>query len=287
MSVLFCDTNCEVWYTEAKELGLDHVIRMPYTLDGKEYYYDLGEKTDFRHFYDRLRAKADAKTSALNKADYIEYFEPVFAAGEDILYLSFSSKLSGTFEFMDQAVAELKEKYPGRKFTRFDTKSISVGAGISVYYAAKMKQEGRSDEEILAFLKTFITEIGCYFAVDDLNHLKRGGRLSPTTAAFGTLLGIKPILTVNEEGALLPLSKVRGRRSAINALFEFYRERVAHDGMDVWIVGADCEEDLDKLCEMVKGFTPDRRIHRQIVGPVIASHCGPDTLGIIFHSKKN
>ena len=286
MSVLFCDTNCEIWYTEAKELGLDHVIRMPYTLDGKEYYYDLGEHTDFRFFYDRLRARADAKTSALNKADYLEYFEPVFAAGEDILYLSFSGKLSGTFEFMDQAVAELKEKYPGRKFTRFDTKNISVGAGISVYYAARMKQEGKSDEEILAFLQEFAPEVGCYFAVDDLNHLKRGGRISPTAAFLGTMVGVKPILTVNGEGALLPMAKARGRKKAIDALFDLYRSGAADDGRDVWIVGADCEEDLDKLCGMVHDLTPERRIHRQIVGPVIASHCGPAPLGILFHRKK-
>lgn len=283
MSVLFCDSNCELWYDQAKELGLQ-VIRMPYTIDGKEYYYDLGEATDFADFYLQLRNKKDAKTSALNQQDYLDYFEPWFAKGEDILYLSFSHKMSATFDSMDRAVEELLRKYPERKFTCFNTNNISNGAGIQVYYAAKLKKEGKSDEEIIAFLNDFTHHVGVYFAVDDLNHLKRGGRISATSAVVGTLVGIKPILTV-QDGSLVNIAKIRGRKRAIMALFDLYRENVSDSGYDVWVVGADCDADTQLLTELVNEFAPNTTVHRQIVGPVIASHCGPDTIGIIYHSK--
>ena len=125
MSILFCDTNCELWYDKAEALGLQ-VIKMPYTLDGKEYYYDLGKHTDFRHFYDRMRQKSMPTTAALNTYDYIDYFEPFLSKGEDIFYITFSHQLSGTFEFMDKAIAELKEKYPRRPAMLDELNSLSV-----------------------------------------------------------------------------------------------------------------------------------------------------------------
>ena len=118
MYQLFCDTNCELWHTTAKELGL-RVIRMPYVLDGKEYYYDLGEATDFAHFYRRMREGAVPTTSAINEQDYIDYFEPVLQEGQDIYYITFSHKMSATFQSMDRAIAGLLQKYPGRQIRTF------------------------------------------------------------------------------------------------------------------------------------------------------------------------
>ena len=127
MYQLFCDSNCELWHTVAAEYGLK-IIRMPYVLDGVEYYYDLGEKTDFKHFYERMRAGAVPTTSAINEQNYIDYFEPVLQEGKDIYYITFSHKLSATFESMDRAIAALKEKYPDRVIRTFDTKAISLGS---------------------------------------------------------------------------------------------------------------------------------------------------------------
>ena len=141
MYQLFCDSNCELWHTTIKELGLN-VIRMPYVLDGQEYFYDMGEATDFDHFYKRMREGAVPTTSAINEQDYIDYFEPILKAGDDIFYITFSHKLSATFESMDRAIATLKERYPERTVRTFDTKSISLGAGFQVYYAAKKYKEG-------------------------------------------------------------------------------------------------------------------------------------------------
>lgn len=144
MYQLFCDSNCELWHTEAKALGL-RVIRMPYVLDGEEFYYDLGENTDFKHFYDRMRAGAVPTTSAINEQNYIDYFEPVLREGQDIYYITFSHKLSATFESMDRAVAALKEKYPDREIRTFDTKSISLGRGLSGAPRRRKVQRGRHD----------------------------------------------------------------------------------------------------------------------------------------------
>ena len=282
MSVLLCDSNCELWYTRAEELGLDY-ISMPYYVEEKEYRYDLGKNTDFRAFYDAVRGGAVPKTQALNPEDYKEILTPYFEKGEDVLYVSFSHKMSGTFNYLDVALRELKEKYPERKCTVFNTNGISLGAGIQVEQAALMKKAGASDEEILAFLKEFTDRVAVYFVVDDLMHLKRGGRLSGFAAVAGTLLSLKPVLTFNEEGGLSVLSKVGGRKKAISTLAAHVVEELRDaDKYSVYIVDADCKEDGDRLRDLILEKRPEAQIVRQIVGPVIGSHCGPGTLGVIF-----
>lgn len=284
MSILFCDSNCELWFDKAEALGIE-VIKMPYTLDGKEYYYDLGKETDFRHFYDRMRAKSMPTTAALNSLNYIDYFEPFLIKGQDIFYITFSHQLSGTFEFMDQAIKELKGKYPKRKITVFDTNSISMGAGIQVYYAAKLWKKGASDEELLNFLQEFTKHIATYFAVDDLFHLKRGGRLSGAAATVGTFLGVKPILKINDSGKLAPEFKVKGTKMVIAKLSSLVAELGdKFDKYDVYIIGADCEKETNELALKIKEVTGGKaNIIAQTVGPVIATHCGPGTLGVIFY----
>lgn len=282
MSVLLCDSNCELWHTRAEELGLDY-ISMPYYLEEKEYRYDLGKNTDFRAFYDAVRGGAVPKTQALNPEDYKEILTPYFEKGEDVLYVSFSHKMSGTFNYLDVALRELKEKYPERKCTIFNTNGISLGAGIQVEQAALMKKAGASDEEILAFLKEFTDRVAVYFVVDDLMHLKRGGRLSGFAAVAGTLLSLKPVLTFNEEGGLSVLTKVGGRKKAISTLAAHVVEELRDaDKYSVYIVDADCKEDGDRLRDLILEKRPEAQIVRQIVGPVIGSHCGPGTLGVIF-----
>ena len=282
MSVLLCDSNCELWYTRAEELGLDY-IPMPYYVQDKEYRYDLGKNTDFRAFYDAVRGGAVPKTQALNPEDYKEILTPYFERGEDVLYISFSHKMSGTFNYLDIALRELKEKYPERKCTAFDTKGISLGAGIQVEQAALMKKAGASDEEILTFLKEFTDRVAVYFVVDDLMHLKRGGRLSGFAAVAGTLLSLKPVLTFNEEGGLGVLTKVGGRKKAISTLAAHVIDELRdEDKYPVYIVDADCKEDGDRLRDLILEKRPNANIVRQIVGPVIGSHCGPGTLGVIF-----
>jgi DegV family protein with EDD domain len=284
MSVLFCDSNSELWYDKAEELGLE-VIRMPYTLDGNQYYYDLGKATDFGHFYKRMREKSMPSTQGLNKFDYIDYFQPFLEKGEDIFYITFSHQLSGTFEYMYQAIAELKEQFPERKITVFDSKSICMGCGFQVLHAAKLWKQGATDEQLLQFLNEFRKHVVVYFAVDDLFHLKRGGRLSTAAATIGTMLKLKPVLTVNDEGKLAIFSKEKGLVMVINKFASFVAEQGGRfDEYDVYVMDADCKEDGDKLAEKIKTATGGRaNVVRQTIGPVIATHCGPGTVGVVFY----
>ena len=287
MYQLFCDSNCELWHTEAKELGLN-VIRMPYVLDGEEYYYDLGEKTDFKHFYDHMRAGAVPTTSAINEQNYIDYFEPVLKEGKDIYYITFSHKLSATFESMDRAIAALKEKYPDREIRTFDTKSISLGAGFQVRLAAKKYNAGATMDELDAYLTEIREHTVVYFVVDDLVYLKRGGRISSLTAAFGSLLGIKPMISVMPDGSLQSVGKVRGAKRVFSEFVRIMREHNCNvKDYNIEVLQADCPETGDMFVETLKQeFGGDIKVDYQVVGPVIAAHCGPGTLGLIFYGDK-
>ncbi len=285
MSTMIFDSNGELWYTRAEELGLDY-ISMPYYINGEEYFYDLGKATNFRKFYDLVRAGNIPKTQALNPEDYKNFLTPYFERGEDILYISFSHKLSGTFQSLDLALRELRERFPDRKCTVFDTNSISLGTGIQVEAAARRKAEGASDEEILAFLSAFTDRVCVYFTVDDLMHLKRGGRCSGLAAVAGTVLGLKPMLSVGADGGLAVLSKISGRKKAIRTLAEKVVSELTDESYPVYVVDADCPEEGDKLRDLILEKRPGANVVRQIVGPVIGSHCGPGTLGVIFIGDK-
>lgn len=285
MSVILCDSNCELWHSRLSELGINF-ISMPYSYGGEEYFYDLGKNTDFDKFYGAVRGGTVPKTMALNPENYKEILTPYFEAGEDVLYISFSHKMSGTFAQLDSALKDLKERYPERTCTVFDTASISLGAGIQVEAAVQLKQKGASDVEIIEFLNNFTNRVAVYFVVDDLMHLKRGGRLSATSAVAGTLLSIKPVLTVGADGGLCVLEKVLGRKKAIRALADKVIKQLSGTEYSVYIIDADCKEDSAELEALIKAKRPDAKTVRQTVGPVIGSHCGPDTLGVIFIADK-
>ena len=286
MYQLFCDSNCELWYTEAEAFGLK-VISMPYVLDGKEYYYDLGKATDFAHFYKRMREGAVPTTSAINEQNYIEYFEPVLQDGKDIFYITFSHKLSATFESMDRAIAALKEKYPDRVIHTFDTKSISLGAGFQVRMAAEKYAAGATMDELEEYLTEMRDHTHVYFIVDDLIYLKRGGRISAVTAAFGKLLGIKPLITVMPDGSLQSVGKIKGSKKVFAEFIRLMRENEFDPEKRVEVMQADCPDTGDAfLAALKEAFGQDIKIDYQVVGPVIAAHCGPGTLGLIFYGNK-
>ena len=281
MSILFCDTDCEITFDEAEKLNIRFIL-MPYTLNDKEYYFDLGKTTDYKGFFNEVRKGALPTTAALNTNDYLEYFEPVLKQGEDILYVAFSSAMSNTFEYMNKAIEELKIKYPERKITVYDTRSISIGSGMQIYYAALMKQNGASDEEIIEFLKSFTPKVRTIFVVEDLKHLKRGGRISSAAATFGTLFNIKPILHIPmESGKVESLAKAKGRKMAVRMLAE-YATQNTDTNYRIMVTHADCENDADNLIEAIKEKLPQAEITKQFVGPVIGAHCGADVLGVSY-----
>ena len=286
MYQLFCDSNCELWYTTVKELGLN-LIRMPYVLEDKEYFYDMGENTDFKAFFDKMRGGATPKTAALNEYAYTEYFEPILARGEDIYYVTFSHQMSGTFNAMKNVIAQLKEKYPEREIRFKDSKLISVGSGFITYYAALKYKEGATMDELDAYLDELIPNVATYFVVDDLTYLHRGGRVSGVSKVMGNLLGIKPILYFNEEGKILNIAKVKGFKKALATLREYMAKKGSElQNYKTYIVHADCESTAQDFAASLKEKFGEIDIVVQPVGPVIGAHCGPGTIGLIFHSKE-
>lgn len=286
MYQLFCDSNCELWHTTVKELGLN-LIRMPYIVGDEEYFYDMGENHDFKGFFDKMRAGATPKTAALNEYAYMEYFEPVLARGEDIYYITFSHQMSGTFNAMQNVIAQLKEKYPERVIRFKDSKLISLGSGFVTYYGALKYREGATMDELDAYLDDLIAHTATYFVVDDLTYLHRGGRVSGLSKFMGNLLGIKPILYFNEEGKILNIDKVKGMKKAMTSLIGYIKEK----GMDLdkykmFIMQADCQSEAETFANNIKATFGDLDIEIQPIGPVIGAHCGPGTIGLIFHAKE-
>lgn len=284
MYQLFCDSNCELWHTTVKELGLN-LIRMPYTVNDKEYFYDMGENTDFKKFFEDMREGTVPKTSALNEYDYEEYFEPVLARGEDIYYVTFSHKMSGTFEAMKSAIDKLLKKYPGRQIRYKDSKTISLGSGFVTYYAALKYREGASMDELDSYLDEIIAHTATYFVVEDLTYLYRGGRVSGVSRVMGNLLGIKPILHFDEEGRIINIAKVKGFKKALKELRGYMRaEGRELEKYKVFVLQADNEEACNEFVKDIKDEFGELDIVVQPVGPVIGAHCGPGTIGLIFHS---
>ena len=285
MAAIFCDTDCELWYTHARELNLE-VIRMPYIIDGEEKLCDLGEETDSHDFYTKMRNGASASTAGLNQQIYYDTFAPFFKRGEDILYIAFSSKLSGTFEYLDLAIAELKKQYPNVKFRKFDTLNICMGAGLLVYMAGKYCREHGDDiDATYAYLEKNVNKIGIYFVVDDMKYLARGGRISPAKAKIGNLMNIKPVLTV-EDGKLDVCSKQNGTKKAYKYMLDTFASTYENiDNAPVVIVDADCGDVADAFEEKVREINPSVTIWRQPIGPVIGAHAGPGALGFIFTRK--
>jgi len=282
MSVFFTDTDCEMFYTDAESLGIN-VIGMPDTIKGQEHIYDFGKNTNIKDFFDDMRNGEVATTSALNSQDYLNYFEPVLQKGEDVLYVHFSSNLSATFNYMNTAIDILKEKYPERKITVFDTLNISLGGGIQAIEAAKLHNSGMSDEDVVKFLTAFREKIAVYFYVDSLKYLKRGGRISPASAVVGSLLNIKPILTVSNEGKIEKLCTVKGTKKALDFLIDKFEKEYNNDSKyEVYIIDADNKEVGDQVAERIRNTGKDVSIRRLPIGPVIGAHAGPGTIGIIF-----
>ena len=260
---------------------------MPYNLDDEESYYDMGRTDSYKQLFKRMREGATPTTQALNPQLYLEYFEPHLKAGNDILYIHFSDKMSGTFNYMKTAIDELKEKYPERKITTFNTKNICWGGGFQVLEAAKLHAEGKSDEEVVAFLEEFSKHVNTNFVVENLTYLKRGGRLSSTSAFFGKLLNIKPILKVNLEGSIEKTKTANGFKSALTMMANELTLNIDEtEKYPIYLLDADNEKMADFLEQLLKEKLPKVKIERYPIGPVICAHCGPGTVGVVYYGKQ-
>ena len=250
----------------------------------KEYYsYVKGEVTDIKKFYTMMRAGQKITTSHINRDVCTGLFESLLGSGKDILYIGFSSGLSGTYQTGHMVLEEMREKYPERKIYDVDTLAASLGEGLLVTYAARMREAGRSIEEVYQWLLDNRLNLCHWFTVDDLFFLKRGGRISATTALAGTVLGIKPVMHVDNEGHLVPVAKVRGRKNSLDALVAHMEQTAIEPGhQTVYITHGDCMEDAEYVADLVRKKFGVKEIVINYVDPVIGAHSGPGTVALFF-----
>jgi DegV family protein with EDD domain len=265
-----------------------NVVPMIVMIDDKSYrnFPDERELTT-KQFNEFLRNKAKPRTSQPNAQEVIEIVEPLLASGQDVLLMSISSSLSQTFNSMNLAVTELKEKFPKRRIELFDTLNASLGEGLLVYKALQARKEEKSLDDTLAYLNSIRNKVVAAVAFDDLSHLYRGGRINAAKFALGSFLGIKPVLYCSTEGKIVPVPKLklRGRKNALAYLVQTFEKYVENDDT-VFIVHSDVAEDAKFLADEVKRVRPNvKTLLTNTMGPVIASHGGLGTIGIMFVGK--
>ena len=278
--VILTDSSCDLPDDIVKKYQLE-ILQLDFIVEGEGSFHN--DQADSGKVYSKLRNGANIKTSAANISQASETIEALFNQKKDILYLGFSSGLSSTYQTVYMAGQELMEEYPERKMISVDTLAASMGQGLLVYKACQAKDAGKSLEENAQYIEDIKLKLCHWFTVDDLFFLKRGGRISGVTATVGTMLSIKPILHVDDEGHLINVSKVRGRKSAITELVNRMEKLAVHpEDQDIFISHGDCIEDAEKLASIIKERFGNDRITISYVGPVIGAHSGPGTLALFF-----
>lgn len=281
MYKLFTDMFADLPEMLAEELELT-VVPNNFTMNGNHYEHSY-QNNHPEEFYAALRAGSLPETSQINSETFKELFTPVLAAGEDILYIAFSSNLSGTCNSARLAAEELAALYPERRVVIIDSLAASLGQGLLVYYAAKKRQEGYTLDKLATWLEANKLNIHHWFTVDNLFHLRRGGRISGAAAIVGSLLSIKPVLHMNEQGKLVPVVKLKGRKKALQALVDKMEELGTNiDGQPIFISHGDSLEDALYLQGLIEAKYPKCTFTLNFVGPVIGAHSGPGTIALFF-----
>ena len=279
--VILTDSSCDFTPDLIKKTGVK-VLALSYLLDGRSYKNDAeGSDLPFDAFYAQLRDKKDVKTSAVNQEAFRVFMKTELDAGNDIIYIGFSSGLSATFNAGAIVAKELGEEYPERKVYAVDSLCASLGQGLLVYLAAMKQKEGMDIDALREWCESIKLNVCHQFTVDDLMFLKRGGRVSAVTAVAGTMLNIKPVLHVDNDGHLINIAKARGRKASIHALFDKMKATYTGEDKTVFISHGDCIEDAKYLASLIKNeYGVDSVIG--YVGPVIGAHSGPGTLALFY-----
>ncbi len=277
--VIITDSSSDLPVAVANGLGVT-VIPLEVNMEGN---IKLNNEVDIKEFYAYLREKHGAKTSAINMDRFMETFESVVAEGKDIVYIAFSSGLSATYMAGKNAAEELSEKYPDRKIIVVDSLCASLGQGLLVKLAVDKKNEGATVEEVAEYVEKTKWNLAHWFTVEDLFFLKRGGRVSAATAVVGTMLQIKPVLHVDNEGKLISMEKARGRQGSIKALLEKMKATAIEPAKQtVYISHGDCYDDAKTLADMITEEFGITDILISEIGPVIGAHAGPGTIALFF-----
>jgi DegV family protein with EDD domain len=281
--VLVTDSACDILPDKLAEWNVEMIpLAFLFTDTSKE---QMDHEEPIEEFYKSMRAGRIAKTSCVNEDRFVSFFRPMLEAGRDILYLAFSSGLSATCENAKKVRAELIKKYPERKMIIIDSLAASAGEGLFVYLAVQNRNAGMSLEDNAAALEKDLLHICHWFTVDDLKYLKRGGRISKATALLGTALDVKPVLHVDNEGHLIKVTQVRGRKKSIRKMAEKLGETILPDS-PVFISHGDCLEDAEMLADILKKEYGKEVNLITWVGSVIGAHSGPGTLALFFRGTE-
>ena len=282
--MILTDSCCDFPAEMVEELG-QVIQHLSFMMENKEYFnYPDNREMDPHVFYDKLRGGTLGTTSAVSVGVFQEAMKAIVEEGKDILCISFSSALSTTYQSACIAAQDVMDSHPGSKVLVVDSRCASLGQGLLVYLTAQKKKEGLSLEELRDYVENTKLSICHWFTVDDLNHLKRGGRVSAAAALLGTMLQMKPVLHVDDEGRLIPVSKVRGRKASLKALVDKMEELVV-DPSVVFISHGDCGDEARELGEAIQAKFPVERLEINYVGPVIGNHSGPGTMALFFQGK--
>ena len=283
--VIVTDSSADLTEEMSKDLGI-RTIQLGVVIEGAEPIPN--NEVDVKDIYRQLRNKTAITTSAANIEQFLNDFGKILEEEDvDLLYLGFSSGLSGTYSAGAVAMKELSEKYPDRKLYTVDTLCAALGQGLLVYYTAKHKQTGATIDAVKKYAEDMVLQLCHWFTVDDLFFLKRGGRVSAATAVVGSLLSIKPVLHVDNAGKLINMAKARGRKASIDMLFEKTKATMLPGKNDIMsICHGDCIEDAEYLASRLKNELGVKQVFIGYVGPVIAAHSGPGTLAVFFLGKE-
>ncbi|MBQ1985981.1 MAG: DegV family protein [Clostridia bacterium] len=285
--VIVTDSGIDLTQKMIAELELV-VGALKFTIEGKTY-EDRSDKSELSTptFYNMLREGKTSVTTQINTEEFKDLFEPILKKGEDVLYIGFSGGLSGTYQSACIAADELREMYPERKLYTVDSLCASMGQGLLVYHAAQLKKNGTDIDVLYAWLKENLVKLCHWFTVDDLNHLKRGGRVSAATALVGTVLGIKPVLHVDDEGHLINVAKARGRKASLDMLVQKMEESaIEPENQTVFISHGDCYEDAKYVADKIRAKFGTKKFEINFVGPVIGGHAGPGVVALFFFGKQ-
>ena len=281
--VMFTDSACDILPDKLREWGVE-LICMPYlfTDDGVG---KLDHDQDNHEFYEEMRAGRIAKTSSLNEDVYFKSFEPVLQEGKDILYLAFSSGLSITYEHGRNAAEELSRRYPDRKIRVVDTLAASAGEGLMVYLSVLNREKGMTLDENADAIEADKLHLCHWFTVEDLKYLKRGGRISAATALLGTALNVKPVLHVDDEGKLIKITQVHGRKKSLRTMAEMLQKTI-YDDTPIFISHGDSLEDAETLKTIIEKETNHKVTLITGIGSVIGAHSGPGTIALFFRGTR-
>lgn len=282
---ILTDTTSDLPKSYIEEHNL-HIMGFTYSLEGNEYVEMTPVSITPQEFYSKLKAGEISKTSQITPDIYEKQFRTLLDKGYDILYIGFSSGLSGSFQSANIAKKELADHYPGRQILLIDSRCASLGQGLLVDFAVKLKEQGKSLREVYGQTLTQVLRVCHYFTVDDLNHLYRGGRVSKIAAMMGTLLGIKPLLHVDNDGKLIAYGKVRGRKASLDALVDKVHEKgEGYQNDYVFISHGDCLVDAKYVSEQIEKKFGIKSEIINFIGPVIGTHSGPGTVALFFMGK--